>query len=265
MTREARSFAMADTSFQPEPVKPPALPYASAFTPPLRYSGLAVASMICGVVGLATCCSIVPGILGVVFGGVALPIIKHGEARGRGLALCGVITGSIGVALGAAFWIALVLSPDTVPVKGSAVAASDKEFLRSIGVLVEGERLEYLCPTGMFTVAESGVVLTDRRLVIYEKEGLLESCDLIDIAAVEFIAAVNWLDESEFVVELDDGNELFFWLSSDNGGDRIFHRQLQRLATSLRSAAGRPAPKDELSPVAQEDNEQPQPRSDGEP
>ena len=256
---------MSETPLHPDPDWPPVASYASTPTPRLRVSSLAVASMICGVVGLATFCLIVPGILGIVFGGVALPIIKHGEARGRGLALCGVITGSIGVVLGAAFWVVMVLSPDTVPVKGSAVAASDREFLRSIGALVEGERLEYLCPTGIFTVAESGVVLTDRRLVIYERVGLLESCDLIDIAAIEFVAAVNWLDESQFAVELDDGNELFFWLSSDRGGDRIFHRQLQRLATSLRSAAGRAAPKDELSPVIEQENEQPRPMSNVEP
>ncbi len=61
-------------------------------------SGMAVASLVLGILGLITC-TILPGIPGVVFGHMALHSIKHSPTPvgGRGMAIAGLITGYLSV------------------------------------------------------------------------------------------------------------------------------------------------------------------------
>ncbi len=240
---------MTQSPFHPEPVIAPVQPYASGTIWPVRTSGFAIASLACGIVGLLSFCLFMPSVLSIVFGGVALPAIKAGQARGKGLAISGIITGIAGLILGLLLWIFVLNTPETLPVKGSTVATSDVEKLRSMGALLEGERIEYLCPTGMFSVVESGVIITAERLVIYDDQSAPESCILTDIAAIEFTPAANWIDDAAFIIELDNGDELYFLISAGSGGDRVFERRLRRLATEARIAAGRPAPDSELAPL----------------
>ena len=51
-----------------------------------KTSGLAIASVILSTIGIVPCfCVFFLSLLGIVFGAVALPVIRRGEARGRGL------------------------------------------------------------------------------------------------------------------------------------------------------------------------------------
>lgn len=64
-----------------------------------RTNGLAIASLVCGICGFLY---LIPAILGIVFGCVALKQTKRDGADGRGMAIAGIVTGS--------FWIgALIL------------------------------------------------------------------------------------------------------------------------------------------------------------
>lgn len=246
---------MTQSPFDSEPVLPPVQPYASGTIWPVRTSGFAIASLACGIVGLLSFCLFLPSVLSIVFGGVALPAIKAGQARGKGLAVSGIITGITGVLLGLVLWIVFLSSPDTVVVKGSLVSTSDIEKLRLMGALLEDERIEYLCPTGMFSVVESGLILTAERLVVYDDQSVPESCKLSDIAAIEYTPAANWIDDAVFIIELDNGDELYFMISTEWGGDRVFERQLRRMVTKARTAAGRPAPESELTPLEPDSDE----------
>ncbi len=234
---------------------PPVQPYASGTIWPVPTSGFAIASLACGIVGLLSFCLFMPSVLSIVFGGVALPAIKAGQARGKGLAISGIITGITGLILGLFGWIVFLNSPDTLTVKGSLVSTSDVEKLRSMGALLEEESIEYLCPTGLFSVVESGVIITAERLVIYDDQSAPESCKLSDIAAIEFTPAASWIDDASFIIELDNGDELYFLISTESGGDRVFERRLRRLAKEARIAAGRPAPEFELDPLEPDSDE----------
>ncbi len=67
-------------------------------------SGLAIASLVCSLVGLFLCG--LPAVLGVIFGGVALGQTKDNARPGRGLAMAGLIVGILVVLLWGALWIA---------------------------------------------------------------------------------------------------------------------------------------------------------------
>ena len=74
----------------------------TGMTAPLP-TGMAVAAMVCGIVGVAlSLCggwSIPLSIVGIVLGALGQQKAKRGEAGGRGMALAGVITGSVGLAI----------------------------------------------------------------------------------------------------------------------------------------------------------------------
>lgn len=55
-------------------------------------NGLAIAAMICGICGFAC---IVPGVVGIILGFVSLPQIKRSGQSGRGMAITGIVLGSL--------------------------------------------------------------------------------------------------------------------------------------------------------------------------
>lgn len=84
---------------------------AGFYAPVQRTSGLAIASMVLGIVSLA--CGglgflLIPPILAVIFGNVALDRVAEGGGlvKGRGMAIAGIVLGWIGIAIGTAVAIA---------------------------------------------------------------------------------------------------------------------------------------------------------------
>ncbi len=108
---------------QPPPARPQAVQpigYHSAYQQisPQGYAqplpqGMAITSMVLGICSLvfllAYCIGIVPGILAVIFGHMALGRIRIGAEQGKSMALAGLICGYISLGLTALFVIAAVL------------------------------------------------------------------------------------------------------------------------------------------------------------
>jgi hypothetical protein len=69
-----------------------------------------VASLVASIAGLTVLFgSLIPSVLGVIFGHIALNAAKRGEASNRGVALGGLITGYVGLAVTVIFWGFLIL------------------------------------------------------------------------------------------------------------------------------------------------------------
>ena len=105
------------TGFPPPPGQgytgpPPGSIYPTAPAATGRTSGLAVASL---VTGLFFWCFVVPGIVSVILGYLALEQIaaSGGLKRGRGMAIAGIVLGWIGIGflgLGVLIWVISVLA-----------------------------------------------------------------------------------------------------------------------------------------------------------
>lgn len=65
---------------------------------PTRNNGMAIAALVCGIVGFLC---LIPGILGIVFGFMAKSQIRqsNGTQRGDGMATAGIVLGCIWVAI----------------------------------------------------------------------------------------------------------------------------------------------------------------------
>jgi hypothetical protein len=84
----------------PAPYAPPVYGGMPGYYPPVANSGLAVASMVCGIVGYLTCWFVgILGIPAVICGHMALVQIRDSSLpmAGRGMAIAGLILGYLGI------------------------------------------------------------------------------------------------------------------------------------------------------------------------
>lgn len=81
----------------------PASYYGAQPEPRRRGSGMAIAALVLGILALLTCWTVIGGILlgvvAIVIGIIALRRVKRGEAEGRPMAIIGIVTGALGLAL----------------------------------------------------------------------------------------------------------------------------------------------------------------------
>jgi hypothetical protein len=208
--------------------------------PDPKTSGMAIAALVCGLFGLLTCCAFVPSILGIVFGSVSLVPIRQGAARGWGLAVSGIVLGVLGLLAGTGVWIIGARAPEGEPIPGTEVSEADRRTLESMQVLEQGEQIELLYASGMFSLREGGAVITAERLVSYQTESDVQACPLADIRAIDVTLARSFFEEGQFVIERDDGALITFSVTGISAGDRLFHRVLKRRANEAREAAAKP-------------------------
>jgi len=77
-------------------------PYGHAATARLQTNGMAVASMVLGIIGIVLFCFYaIPSILAVIFAAISLGQFKNqpNTYTGRGMAIAGLVTGLVGVCL----------------------------------------------------------------------------------------------------------------------------------------------------------------------
>jgi len=88
---------MTEAPPPPEPAPEP-MPEAPPPAAPEGTNGLAIASLICGILSLV-CCGLLSGIPAIIMGHMAIGRIKLSGQGGRGLALAGLIMGYISIVL----------------------------------------------------------------------------------------------------------------------------------------------------------------------
>ncbi len=94
-------------SMPPQPPGYPSYPGGAPIPVKQGNSGIAVASLVCSLVGVIPCFYLfqIMGLLGAIFGFVGLKQTKNGARGGRGMAIAGVIIGLVLVVACIAFWI----------------------------------------------------------------------------------------------------------------------------------------------------------------
>lgn len=97
--------AAVDEQAKPYPVSAP--PPSTGYPPPGRTSGLAVASMVCGICGILWTMGL-SGIVGLFLGYSARKQIRAERRSGSGMATAGIVMGWICVALWALFIIVII-------------------------------------------------------------------------------------------------------------------------------------------------------------
>lgn len=91
---------------------PPPPPQYGAPVPPQggmppKTSGMAIAALVLGIVGVIGCGCVIPSILGIVFGVLGKKDVREsgGAKKGAGMAQAGFILGIVGIVLAVAYWV----------------------------------------------------------------------------------------------------------------------------------------------------------------
>lgn len=106
--------------FIPAPQQAPAYNMQGGYPgyQPTPSSGLAIASLVLGILGLLSGWAVFGGVLGlvgVILGIVALVKVKNGTASGKGMAIGGIVTGALGMIVAAVVMvISIVLAGQCV-------------------------------------------------------------------------------------------------------------------------------------------------------
>jgi hypothetical protein len=68
-----------------------------------RGTGMAIASLILGILAVLSCFTVIGGVvlgvLAIIFGVIVVRRVGRGEASGKGMAIAGIVTGAVGVLL----------------------------------------------------------------------------------------------------------------------------------------------------------------------
>jgi len=94
--QDASGAAAQPPGYGYPPPMPPAGYYGYPPIPARKTNALAIASLVCGICGFLY---LVPAVLGIVFGGIALRQIRREGSDGRGMAIAGIITGAAWIVL----------------------------------------------------------------------------------------------------------------------------------------------------------------------
>lgn len=105
---------------------------------PAPNNGLGTAAMVIGIISVVGFClygiNIILGILALIFGIIGLGRAKRGEATNRGMALAGVILGSVGIVVGAAFLGLVIWAATTSDSDSDYDGTHDDPFATSLVV-----------------------------------------------------------------------------------------------------------------------------------
>ena len=143
------------------------------------------------------------------------------------------------VALGAAIEFGLATS--TRVVTGEELSDSQRSFLLEQGILLPDEKVEFFYSVGLFSIEDEGNLLTDQRVVSYER---LEDGLAIYASRSDELSAVNIVEEGKgttnTVLEIwrTDGEGFRVQLSPEESGDLRFLRRLrERIPAAAASEA----------------------------
>ncbi len=146
-----------------------------------------------------------------------------------------VIAGGLLVVVIVALFAVLVYigseGPSTSVMPGRQVPKEFVSTIQALGLLESDEQILYFYSDAIVDIQDGLYLLTDRKLVIYDNEW--EPPDIrIPFSRIERLDITYdesfWTDSMVLVV-LTDGSEVWFPLSSDDGGDKKFFQTLERL------------------------------------
>ena len=121
--------------------------------------------------------------------------------------------------------------PDTVVVKGNKLTDKQRTIISGIVPLLEKEEILFFYSTGFLDYEAGGSVVTNQRLVSFEKiqeEMVIEQATYEEVVDISPELSDNWVDDSSIHVRTDPPENSFIMLfGTDEGGDQAVLKYLE--------------------------------------
>jgi len=121
-----------------------------------------------------------------------------------------------------------VVGPDTKVVPGVQMKRAHVAKIRDLGLLEQGEKILFFYSDAIVDIKAGFYFFSDRKIVVYDKS-LEEPAVIIQyprIENIELAESDSFFEDSQILVTLDDGSEVWFPVSNENDGHRRFYRSL---------------------------------------
>ncbi|QDU50381.1 hypothetical protein [Gimesia panareensis] len=132
------------------------------------------------------------------------------------------------VVLGVMVESGTMVSPEVVA--GSELSQSDSQMLVDEGIIAPDETVLYFYSTGVTSISDDGNLLTDQRVISYERvDGVLGvyAAKYEEVEDVITVEEGNYIDDTIVEIDTVDGELFFLYLSPIEGGDQTFIKELQ--------------------------------------
>ena len=155
-----------------------------------------------------------------------------GVLAALGLVMGALIFGALGFY---GFMIGSGQVPDAAAVAGRSLPAAVVKLLKDNEVIEADERIRYYYSAGLFDHLEDGHLISDDRVVwFWRSAGSEDAVDLYsleyhEISDIRVVWGEGFLDDTIITIVDEDEDETEIWVSTDEGGDRKYHRQLLKL------------------------------------
>lgn len=115
-------------------------------------------------------------------------------------------------------------------VAGSELSQADSQMLVDEGIIAPDETVLYFYSTGVTSISDDGNLLTDQRVISYERvDGVLGvyAAKYEEVEDVIIVEEGNYIDDTIVEIDTVDGELFFLYLSPIEGGDHAFIKELQ--------------------------------------
>ena len=113
---------------------------------------------------------------------------------------------------------------------GDKLSKSDLQLLLDEGIIRPDETVLYFYSTGLTSISDDGNLLTDKRVVSYERiEGVLEvyAAKYEDVAEIIVVEEGNFIDDTIVEINTTDDDVFLLFLSPLEEGDQTFINELR--------------------------------------
>jgi hypothetical protein len=158
------------------------------------------------------------------------PPAEGKSRRRKWLVVGGAVVGTLAAGIVVLLAFIGAVAPETSVVAGAQMRKSHLAKIRSLGLLEPGEEVRYFYSDALFNIEDGHYFLTDRKLVIYSRE-FDEPAIVVPFREIASVTAEwndSFFEDSSVLVELDDGQVVWFPLSSEKGLDRVFVEEIKR-------------------------------------
>ncbi|QDT89075.1 hypothetical protein [Gimesia algae] len=133
---------------------------------------------------------------------------------------------------------------DSAVITGDKLSKSDLQLLLDEGIIRPDETVLYFYSAGITSISDDGNLLTDQRVVSYERiEGVLEvyAAKYEDVAEVIIVEEGNFIDDTIVEINTTDDDAFLLFLSPLEEGDQTFINELRNRVRSQPDKATLPA------------------------